>query len=378
MSERIEQLKNSIERLNKKEFGIYFFTMDTKGNPTAAVANIYEHVRILRELGYNAVILHEKNDYKFFGDNEGMGLADWLGTEYVELPHVSIESKQLQIGPADFVIIPEIFAGVMKQTANFPCKRIVFLQAYEYIFEMMELGENWAQYGINQAITTNQRQKEYLLSHYGGFKCDVVPVGIPDYFKDSDKPKKPVVAISARDKREILKIVHSFYQKYPQYRFITFRDMSGMNREDFAEALGESFLSVWIDDIAGFGTFPIESMKCNTPVLGKIPRMVPEYMGEITENGDLSLYSNGIWTYNINSIPDVVATMVNLYLEDNLPENILNDMEEYKDKYTIEEMTKSIEEVYGRIVSDRIDQLEKIKNDEEAQANETVTENENK
>jgi len=106
--------------------------------------------------------------------------------------------------------------------------------------------------------------------------------------------------------------------------------------------------------------------------------MVPEYMGESTENGDLSLYSNGIWTYNINSIPDVVATMVHLYLEDNLPENILNDMEEYKDKYTIEEMTKSIEEVYGRIVSDRIDQLEKIKNDEEAQANETVTENENK
>jgi hypothetical protein len=378
MSERIEQLKNSIERLENKDFGIYFFTMDTKGNPTAAVANIYEHVKILRELGYNAAILHEKNDYKFFGDAEGMGLADWLGPEYVELPHVSIESKQLQIGPADFVIIPEIFAGVMKQTANFPCKRIVFLQAYEYIFEMMELGENWASYGINQAITTNQRQKEYVQSHYKHIKCDVVPVGIPDYFVDSDKPKKPVVAISARDKREILKVVHSFYQKYPQYRFITFRDMSGMPREDFAEVLGESFLSIWIDDLAGFGTFPIESIKCNTPVLGKIPRMVPEYMGEITENGDLSLYNNGIWTYNINSIPDVVATMVNLYLEDNMPENILNGMGEYKDKYTIEEMTNSIKEVYGNIFADRIEQLTKIKSDEEAKENAEVTEGENK
>jgi len=205
-----------------------------------------------------------------------------------------------------------------------------------------------------------------------------VPVGIPDYFKDSDKPKKPVVAISARDKREILKVVHSFYQKYPQYRFITFRDMSGMPREDFAEVLGESFLSIWIDDLAGFGTFPIESIKCNTPVLGKIPRMVPEYMGEITENGDLSLYNNGIWTYNINSIPDVVATMVNLYLEDNMPENILNGMEEYKDKYTIEEMTNSIKEVYGNIFDERIKQLTEIKNDEEAKENAEVTEGENK
>jgi hypothetical protein len=37
-----------------------FFTLDTKGNPTAGIANIYEHVKLLNELGYNATILHEK------------------------------------------------------------------------------------------------------------------------------------------------------------------------------------------------------------------------------------------------------------------------------------------------------------------------------
>ena len=39
---------------------MYFFTLDTKGNPTAGIANIYEHVKMLNELGYNACILHEK------------------------------------------------------------------------------------------------------------------------------------------------------------------------------------------------------------------------------------------------------------------------------------------------------------------------------
>jgi len=57
MSEQLEKIKESIEKINNKDFGIYFFTIDTKGNPTAGVATIYEHVKKLRELGYNAQIL---------------------------------------------------------------------------------------------------------------------------------------------------------------------------------------------------------------------------------------------------------------------------------------------------------------------------------
>ena len=152
MSENKSTVKDTIEKIVKKDFGIYFFTLDTKGNPTAGVATIYEHVKILRELGFNAQILHDKNDYKLRGDEEGMGIAEWLGEEYAELPHISIESQTLKVGPQDFVIIPEAFASIMKQTVNFPCKRIVFLQSYEYIFEMLEIGEGWEQFNIRDVI----------------------------------------------------------------------------------------------------------------------------------------------------------------------------------------------------------------------------------
>ena len=76
MSEQLETIKNSIEKIKNKDFGIYFFTLDTKGNPTAGVATIYEHVKKLRSLGYNAQILNDKNDYKLREDEEGMGIAD--------------------------------------------------------------------------------------------------------------------------------------------------------------------------------------------------------------------------------------------------------------------------------------------------------------
>ena len=371
MSEQLDRIKNGIEKINNKDFGIYFFTIDTKGNPTAGVATIYEHVKQLRELGYNAQILHDKNDYKLREDEEGMGIAEWLGEEYANIPHVSIESQQLQVGPSDFVIIPEAFASIIKQTTNFPCKRIVFLQSYEYIFEMLEIGEGWEQFGIRDVITTNKNLSDYANSVFRGIRTDEVPVGIPSYFKNSDKPKVPTIAMSARDKRELLKIVKVFYQKYPHYRFVTFRDMAGLPRETFAKELGQSFLGVWVDELSSFGTFPLECMKSNTPVIGKIPRMVPEWMGTVDQNGNLNLNDNGIWTPNMNAIPDIIATMVGLYLEDALPQNIMDGMTEWENKYTEKESNKVLSEVYDGIFKRRIVELETTYN--QLQEKEQVT-----
>ena len=133
-----EQVNSVISKLESKDFNLYFFTLDTKGNPVAGVANIYEHVKVLNELGYKAYILHEKNDYKKFGDDDQNGVSDWLGYEYANLPHVSIESGVLNVAPQDFLIIPEVFSTVMqqKEVRALPCKKIVLSQSPEYIFEL--------------------------------------------------------------------------------------------------------------------------------------------------------------------------------------------------------------------------------------------------
>lgn len=375
MSEQVENLKTALSKIKSKDFGIYFYTIDTKGNPVASVANIYEHVKVLNELGYRAYVLHQQNDYKLYEDENGMGIANWLGEEYANLPHASIEAQQLQVGPSDFLIIPEAFGGLIKETQNFPCKRIVLLQAYEYMLEDLGLGESWQQFGVNDVITTSTTQKEYVDSVFRGTNTHVLPVGIPDFFTTNEKPKKPIIAISAREKREILKLVKVFYQKYPHYKFITFRDMSGMSRETFATELRDSFLGVWIDDLSGFGTFPIECMKSNTPVVGKTPRMIPEWMGQTDENGTLQLKDNGVWTNNINSIPDIVATMVGLYLEGGIPQNITSGMEETASNYTMEELRKNVETTYTTIISQRQVELETLlTRAEEVETTKTETE----
>jgi glycosyltransferase involved in cell wall biosynthesis len=148
--------------------------------------------------------------------------------------------------------------------------------------------------------------------------------------------------------------------------------MSGIARDKFAEDLQDSFLSVWIDELSGFGTFPIESMKCNTPVVGKIPRMVPEWMGTADENGNMVLKDNGVWTGNINSLPDVVATMVGLFLEGGIPDHITSNMGETAKNYTTEELVTNVSKTYNEIVTSREAELTVLL--QQAEENENKTE----
>jgi hypothetical protein len=332
-----EKLLENISKLESKESKFYFFVMDTKGNPVASVATIYEHVKILRDLGYDAIILHEKNDYQ--------GVGSWMGEDYGNLPHISIESQQLKVNGYDFLIIPELFTNVMEQTIQLPCKRIVLSQSYDYILEMLMPGKKWQDYNIFDCITTTERQSEYIKNLFGNsINTDIIPVAISNHFKPSEKPKKPIIAIHTRDQRDMVKIFKTFYVKHPHLKWVSFRDMRGMTRENFAESLAECCLAIWVDDIAGFGTFPLEAIKSNVPVLGKVPNIVPEWMED----------KNGLWTHDILTIPDITANFVQAWLEDMSPEELYEKMADLKDKYTEETQKEKVKEVYERILNKRI------------------------
>ena len=101
-----------------------------------------------------------------------------------------------------------------------------------------------------------------------------------------------------------MKIVKTFYLKFPQLRWITFRDLRGLTEKEFAEAMKDSFLSIWIDQTSSFGTFPLESMKCGVPVIGKIPNTEPDWLSE-----------NGMWTYDTNKIAELLGTYTLAWLE---------------------------------------------------------------
>ena len=323
MQEIIRKIEISIENLKDKKSRVYFFVQDTKGNARASVKQIYDMALTLKNSGFNTIILHEKPDY--------YGVQNWLGEEYMTLPHQAVEGQNLEISPEDFIIVPEIFGYVMSQISNLPCGKIVLCQSYDSIFETLQPGQSWSQMGFTKCITTGEKLKEYTSSVMRGVSYDVVSPLIGDNFGPSELPVKPVVSIFCREQRDSMNLIKTFYQKYPQYRWIRFRDMRSLSYNEFATQLQDSMVSVWIDETSSFGTFPLESMKCGVPVIGKIPNLVAEWMNE----------SNGIWIQDTIKLVDIIADYIQNWLEDNISKELYEGMskshESYSDKTKFEE-----------------------------------------
>ena len=344
----IEKIEKSIGNLTNFQSKIFFLVQDTKGNGKGSIRHIYQMAKTLKDNGMNPVILHESNNYT--------GVGNWLGEEYMELEHVSIEGQNLQISPDDFVVVPELYGHVLEQLKDLPCGKIVLAQAYDYMFETLQPGTTWAQYGFMKCITTTEQQVEQIKGYMKNVTFDVIEPLIPSSFTAKPKPSKPIISIHTRDQRDTMKIIKGFYLKYPQYRWITFRDMRGLTQEEFSEYLQDSFVSVWVDDISGFGTFPLESMASRTPVIGKVPNMKPTWMNE----------KNGIWTYELNSMVDIIAEFTQNWLEDNISEQLYDEClltaQEYKNEDRFNLMVISNFQKYMGIRKEMFEaQIDKLK-----------------
>ena len=333
MENNVEKVKISIQKLREKNSKLYFLVQDTKGNAKASVRFIYEMAYALKQNGFNSIILHEKPDYS--------GVYAWMDDKYMsELPHKSIEGQNLEISPEDFIILPEIFGFVMDQIKNLPCGKIVLSQCYSYILETLQPGQNWAQFGFLKSITTSETQKDYLEKVMRQTTFDIIQPTLGEHFEPRKLLPLPIVAVHTREQTDTINLIKLFYLKFPQYRWFTFKDMRGLSEKEFAESLKECFLSVWIDDESSFGTFPLESMSCGVPVLGKLPNLQPEW---ITEN-------NGIWVTDKNSIADYVADFIQNWLEDNIKSELYEEgfktAEKYKNKQSFESSVVTLFENY--------------------------------
>ena len=316
-TEQIKKLEKSIQSMNDKQSRLYFIVQDTKGNAKASLRYVYQMAMVLKEGGYNPIILHENKEY--------IGVGEWLGEKYMsELPHKSIDEGNLEISPDDLLIVPEIFGYIMDQVKNLPCGKIVLTQAYDHMFETLQPGQTWEQMSFFKCITTSKAQKEHIEKVMRRVSFEIISPVISEAFEKPELPPKTIISIHSRDQRDTANIIKQFYVKFPQYRWITFRDMRGLTEKEFANNLKDSFLSVWVDPTSAFGTYPLESMKMGIPVIGQLPHLQPEWLNE----------NNGIWIANKTILVDVVADFIQNWLEDNINPELYTEMEKTVIQYT--------------------------------------------
>jgi hypothetical protein len=346
-TEQIQKLERSIDNMKSKLSRIYFIVQDTKGNAKASVRYIYQMAMALKKSGYNSIMLHEKPDY--------FGVSSWLEEEYMSIEHRSIDGTSLEVSPDDLIIVPEIYGFIMDQITKLPCGKIVLSQAYDHVFETLQPGQTWAQLGFYKCITTSNKQKELIESVMRNVSVEVIEPCISETFQKNEFPPKTIINIHTRDHRDTTNLIKTFYAKFPQYRWITFRDLRGLSEVEFANAMKDSFISIWVDQTSSFGTFPLESMKMGIPVLGLVPDNVPTWMNE----------DNGLWVNNKTIIVDVLADFIQNWLEDNINPELFENMQRTVDSVkTLDQFTEDTLELFTKIFDVRItsfeDQLEKL------------------
>lgn len=339
--ENIQKLESALGRLGNNENTIYFLTYDTRNNAKASIKYIYDLCSVLNKNGYKSKILVEDNKYS--------GVYSWLGEKYNDLEVVSIKEDKVELKIDDIIVVPEYYSNVLEQLSSIKCVKIMLVQQKDYIFDTLPIGSRWSDYGFDKVITTTEGSKKLILDYFPESIVHIIPPIISDNFNESTKPTKPYIAISVRDRVLHRKIISQFYLKYPQLRWITFRDMVQMSYEEFAESLKECMVSVWIDDESTFGTFPLESMKCKVPVIGKIPDTEPDWLSE-----------NGMWTYDNEKIVEILGTYVLAWLEGvELDQEVIQKMSETLLPYESSITENNIISIFNSFKNKRVETIEK-------------------
>ena len=330
----VERIEKELKKFDDKAFNVYFYVIDTKGVPSGSLLYIYKVAYELHSLGYNVTMLHNESEF--------VGISQWADSKYSELPHSKVSDRQVTLSASDFLIIPEIYTDIMSQTRDIPCKRVMLVQNFDYLTKIIPVGVHPYEYGITDAIVNTKTTEKLIKNNLPMIKTHVLSPGISDtLFRKNDKPKKMIVNFVVKNGDDASRVVKPFFWKYPQLKWVTFAQLSNLPQEIFADALRDAAITIVIDDTMSFGYAALEALKTGSIVICKIPDNIPDWM---LDNGELS--NSIVWVDNLDEIPDLIANLVAMWVRDDVPEELYNEMEKAAEKHTTSVMKEDVEKVF--------------------------------
>lgn len=345
-----------IDRLENGDYTSYFFVPDFP-KPSGGVKVIYDQVQLMNQNGFKAVVVHQKPGFK----------APWLDQHYAKnedgsythIPVVFLEEQNLALKLEDFFFIPEGFPQLMENLAQqkAPCKKVVFCQNWYYIMNALQPGVTWDQLGIYDVLVNCQTVGNYTQLMMPAMRIKGITSAINgDMFKVSDpiKDKKPFVAFQpSRDGgMKASNVIKTFYAMHPHFRWIQFKELSGMAYADYADALKEAQFYVHFDEYCGWGTAPLEAFNAGCYVAAWDGVGTADYLS--SEN--CWLVANG----DIMRLALAIGNMIEKWILDEMPNGIDSAMQAAADRYTLDIEKDTSITVYNSYREDRIKEMEQL------------------
>lgn len=372
-----------IKNVSTKNFKIYFYC-PPMNVASGGISVLFKNAQILKEAGYNTVMVYEPrldNKATYDASNKAKKRIDvfekftptWLGNlaDNIELKPLGdgeilfndgskVQSYPLTLSPEDFFLIPEGFPNMMEKIAQMPCKKIIIAQSWYYILNSMGPFQKWQHFGIKDVISVSDGITEYLNAIMPGLSIKQYSQSIDrNLFKKVDSmDKNPVIAFMAgRTADAVMKtsnVIKTFYSFFPHLAWVRFDELKGLSKEEYAERLGAASICLYTDEIAGFGTMPLEAMAMGTHVVGWTPLGGKEYMEK----------TNGFWAQNgdIFQLAELLGMAVEKLLTGKLDsDSVIAEYEKTMERYAPEKEKESLINIINEYKNERIAELGQLK-----------------
>ena len=301
-----------------------------------------------REEGYDVAMLHTEDEF--------VGVDGWLGKEYAEIAHYNVNKYEAATSPSDVLFIPEIYSQVMNQTKMLPCKRIAILQNYDYVVEQMPYSAQWGDFKIMEAIANTEAQAKQLKNVFPYVKTHIINPCISKVFGQTKEPKKMIVNIVAKDQSDIKRIIKPFYWKHPMFKWVSFRELRGLSKEEFANSLREGAITIIVDDSTSFCYSALESIKSGCVTICKTPTTLSDWM--IDNEGNLK--NCCVWFDNYDTLHMQIARVIRAWVTDKVPTILQEEGNSVTEQMTYENTKKMFIEYLQGVLNNRQTEMERM------------------
>ncbi len=273
----------------------------------------------------------------------------------------TVTAQELKVETQDFLLIPEGFPNIMEKTMKVSCKRIVLAQSWLYVLSGLQNGQTWQNLGITDVISVSDAITEFLDTIMPGMNIKKIRQGINrEIFhppvKRSDK--YPCIGyVNARDsigQMKLVNMIKMFYVANPQFRWVKFVELSNLSREEFAERMRTCAFVLYTDDVAGFGTLPLEAMASGSHVIGWAAFGSKEFIRQ----------NNGFWctSGDVFQMAEMIGIAMDKWLSGEMDmEDTQGTYEDILANYTVEGEKARLIEIVEQYKKERINELERAK-----------------
>lgn len=331
-----------------------FYYCPTIIHPCGGVKQIYRHVDVLNNNGYNAAVVHSRKGFrvKWFDNKTRIVYSRRLAMElrcldmYKRFPqfvkrililisiiwdHIEHNYKIANYDDNLVVVLPESFLFLSSELLP-GVKKVIFCQNHNYLLNLMD-SNSFQQIETSKHVVGFISISEYITSFLKKLFSDklicVVPNGIDTMIFNNTNEKESVIAYMPRKLRDESKIIVDILKKRDKLQKWKIIPIDNMSQTEVCEVLKKTKLFLSFNYLDGFGLPPVEALACGALVAG--------YTGQGGEEYFTNQFTTKIESHDILTYIEKVEGLVKMIDSDSIKFEIMSQQASnyVKEKYSL-------------------------------------------